>query len=140
MCKFRSSSESEIEFRKGIKMSTDDYDDEGDLQKCPYCGRAGECTHVLLVVDTTFRIAEGGVLMDAFNCRWSQMCEDGGDDFEEQEPFNNLLDAVNVIADATSDWDYDGGPGMSSGYSSYYVKSDDKAEDALERFESGAGK
>ncbi|SEN95319.1 hypothetical protein SAMN05216404_10916 [Nitrosospira multiformis] len=78
-------------------MSTEDYNDEGGAQECSYCASSDECAHVLLIVDRTFRTAEGGVLIDAFNERWSKLCEDGGDDFEEREPFENLLDEVDAF-------------------------------------------
>lgn len=118
-------------------MSKDDYDDEGGVQECPYCSSASGCVHVLLLVDRTFRTAESGVLMDAFNDRWSKLCEDGGEDFDEREPFEGLLNEVDAYADASSEFDHEGGPGMSSSYSIYYVESADKAKDAVARFADG---
>lgn len=106
-------------------------------RNAPYCSRTDECNHVLLVVDRTFRTAEGGVLMDAFNDRWNRLCEDGGDDFDEREPFENLLEEVDSCADSSTDYDHEGGPGMSSFYSIYYVESAEKANAAVERIVSG---
>lgn len=117
-------------------MRMDDYDD-GGAQECPYCSSNDECAHVLLVVDRTFRSAEGGVLMDAFNDRWNRLCEEGGDDFDEREPFENLLEEVDSLADSSTDYDHEGGPGMSSSYSIYYVESSEKADSAVARFVSG---
>ena len=118
-------------------MSKDDFDDDGGAQECPYCSSSDTCAHVLLVVDRTFCTAEGGVLMDAFNERWSSLCEDGGDDFDEREPFENLLEEVYSCADASTDCDHEGGPGMSSSYVIFYVESAEKADAAVARFVSG---
>lgn len=118
-------------------MSTDEYDEDGGAQECPYCSSIEGCDHVLLVVDRTFRTAEGGVLMGVFNDRWSRLREEGGDDFDEREPFDSLLEEVDSWADSSADYDHEGGPGMSSSYSIYYVESADKADAALVRFASG---
>lgn len=118
-------------------MSVDDYDDEDDVQECPYCSSTSGCAHVLLLVDRTFRTAEGGALMRAFNDRWSKLCEEGGDDFDEREPFDGLLDEVDACADSSAEYDHEGGPGMSSSYSIYYVQSADAAKQAVERFGRG---
>ena len=119
-------------------MSMTDTEDQDDVQLCPYCSQAGGCQHVLLVVDRTFRSAEGGALMKAFNLRWSILCGEGSDDFDEREPFENLLDEVDAVADSSTESDFEGGPGMSSSYSIYYVESADRAEEAVSRFSSGA--
>ena len=115
-------------------MSMTDTEDQDDVQRCPYCSQADGCDHVLLVVDTTFRSAEGGALMKAFNSRWSRLCEEGGDDFDEREPFENLLDEVDACADSSTEFDLEGGPGMSSAYSIFYVESADKVKDAVAKF------
>lgn len=75
--------------------------------------------------------------MRPFNDRWSRLCEEGGDDFDESGPFDDLLDEVHSCADAIADSDHEGGPGMSSSYSIYYVESAKKAKAALARFASG---
>lgn len=69
--------------------------------------------------------------MEAFNDRWSKLCEEGGDDFDEREPFDNLLEEVDSWADWSSDYDHEGGPGMSSSYAIYYVESADKVKKAI---------
>jgi len=117
-------------------MSMDDYD-EGDALECPYCSSTKDCDHILLVVDITFRTAEGGALMTAFDDRWSRLCEDGGDDFDEREPFENLLDEVDALANSSAEYDWEGGPGRSSAYAIYYVNSADKAKDVVARFTNG---
>lgn len=117
-------------------MSVDDYDPEDGAQECPYCSSANVCIHVLLIVDRTFRTAEGGALMRTFNDRWSRLCEDGGDDFDEREPFDGLLDEVDAYADSSAEYDHERGPGMSCSYSIYYVKSADAAKEAVARFAS----
>lgn len=111
-------------------------EDEDESHKCPYCSSSDSCPHVLLVVDKTFRIAEGGALMDAFNDRWSKLCDEGGDDFDESEPFAELLEEVDCYANSSADFDISGGPGRSSGYVIFYVVSADKAQEVLTRFAS----
>ncbi len=111
--------------------------DDDESQGCPFCGSSGRCAHLLLHVDKTFRSAEDGVMMHAFNNRWSGMCEAGGDDFDEGEPFDELLCEIDCLADASVDSDHECGPGMSSAYVTYYVESPSKAQDALVRFSGG---
>lgn len=114
-----------------------DRDDEqfGD-PSCPYCGSRGACRHLLLVVDKTFRSAEGGLLMQAFNERWSALQAAGGENFDEREPFDGLLDEIDSLADAALDSDHEGGPGMSSSYVTYFASSEAKAKKALGSFTS----
>jgi hypothetical protein len=109
----------------------DDDDVSGD-KPCPFCGSDGDCAHLLLVVDRTFRTAEGGILMEAFNARWSA-CFDG-DDFDEGEAFDELLEEVDSLSDAMTVHVHEGGPGMSSAYSTYFVSSKVKAKNALAKF------
>jgi hypothetical protein len=120
-------------------MSIDEFDDEGGAPECPYCSSADDCAHLLLFVDMTFRVAEGGALFKAFNDRWSLLCEQREDDndFDERESFEDLLSEVDSYADASADYDQEGGPGMSSSYSIYYVDSAEKAKDVVTRFVSG---
>jgi hypothetical protein len=54
-------------------MSMTDTEDQDGVQRCRYCSQAGGCAHVMLVVDTNFRSADGGHLMKAFNDRWSRL-------------------------------------------------------------------
>jgi hypothetical protein len=118
-------------------MRKEDNDHEGGARRCPFCSSHDSCVHLLLLVDRTFRTAEGGALMRAFNGRWSKNCEDGGDDFDEREAFANLLDAVDDCADSSAEYDHEGGPGMSSSYCVYYVASAEAAKDAVARFANG---
>jgi len=114
-------------------MTTEDDDEDGSgEQACPFCGSDGNCVHLLLVVDRTFRTAEGGILMDAFNTRWSANFET--EDFDEREAFDELLDEVDSLSDAMTDHDHEGGPGMSSSYATYFVSSEAKAKSALAQF------
>ena len=116
-------------------MSTeDDGEDEGGENVCPFCGSADGCNHLLLVVDKTFRTAEGGILMDAFNTRWSAFFDDADDDFDEREAFDELLDEVDSLSDAMTENDHEGGPGMSSAYANYFAKSTANANAALASF------
>lgn len=112
----------------------DDYDDEDGARACPYCSSTSRCAHLLLLVDTTFRTAQDGALMPAFNECWSRLCEDGGDDFDERESFEVLLGEVDALSDSSAEYDYEGGPGMSSSHSIYYAESAEKAKDAVARF------
>lgn len=105
-----------------------------DVSQCPYCASTSSCAHLLLLVDKTFRTAIGGSLMQAFNNRWSDICEAGGDDFDEREPFDDLLDEVDGLADYANEYEVDGGPGSFSEYGTYFIKSEASASDALQRF------
>lgn len=121
-------------------MSVDDFEDEDSTQRCPYCSSSNDCEHLLLLVDQTFRTAEGGALMRVFDERLSDLCEKGGDDFDERQPFEGLLEEVDSISGYSADFDFEGGPGRSSYYSIYYVKSASKVDAVLARFTSGGEK
>jgi hypothetical protein len=103
---------------------------------CPFCGSTGACAHLLLIVDTTLRHAEGGLLMAAFNARWSACFQDD-DDINEQATFDALLEDVDSLADAMSERDHDGGPGMSSAYAAFFVGSEARAQAAVNAFNGG---
>ena len=104
-------------------------------KKCPFCSSSNYCEHLLLMVDTTFRVAEGGILMELFNKRWHSILENYDDDFDEYEPFNNLIDEVDSFADFQKNHDHEGGPGMSSSYVSFFAESKNKAHEILSHFE-----
>lgn len=104
------------------------------VDSCPYCASTDDCSHLLLLVDKTFRNAVGGLLFDAFNARWSQICEEGGDDFDEREPFYDLLDQVHGLADDFNEYEVDGGPGSFCDYAVFFSKSESSATLALQRF------
>jgi hypothetical protein len=102
---------------------------------CPYCDGASTCSHVLLAVDVTFRVAERGVLMGAFNGRWSYLCEEDPE-ADERDRFDRLLDEVDSFADHQQDHQSDSAPGMSSAYVTYYTASEDKTARAIRHFQS----
>lgn len=104
------------------------------MTTCPYCHASSGCQHLLLLVDTTFRTAEGGPLMDDFNKQWSGLCEAGGDDFDEREPFQDLLDCVDSYANATNEYDFDGGPGQSSSHIAYFVDPENNIDQIIKAF------
>lgn len=103
-------------------------------EPCPYCASTDNCPHLLLLVDKTFRSAIGGLMRKPFNQRWEAMCEAGGDDFDEREPFDDLLNEVDGLAGASTEYEVDDGPGSSSEYVSYYVESKEGAAEALAGF------
>lgn len=103
-------------------------------RQCPYCSSQDACEHLLLVVDRTFRVADGGLLMDAFRKQWDRLFEDDAEDIDEQECFDDLLDSVDSLSDYAHEFEEDGGPGMSSDYTIYYVASREKAQRALAVF------
>jgi hypothetical protein len=105
-----------------------------DVIPCPYCASTDDCPHLLLLVDKTFRAAVGGSLMDAFNEHWFEICETGGNDFDEREPFDGLLDQVHGLADDFNEYDVDGGPGSFCEYAVYFSKSKDSRMTAMQIF------
>lgn len=116
-------------------MSDSDYADDGAAH-CPYCDSTDDCEHLLLYVDTTFRTAEGGLLMYAFDERWSKVEEEGNEDpkFNERAAFSDLLEEVDSLASFSAEQDLDGGPGRSSAYELYYAKTGELAKLALQKF------
>ncbi len=59
--------------------------------------------------------------MAEFNNQWARLCDLGGDEFDEAEPFQDLLDVADSFATASNQWEFDGGPGSCSGYIAFYV-------------------
>lgn len=116
----------------------EDDESEGDDEiRCPFCDTMDNCDHLLLMVDQTFRQALGGVLYKAFNAKWSKIVEDADDpDFFEREPFEELLEEVDALADSELAASPDSAPGMSSTYSYYYCSSKNKTQAALKKFTS----
>jgi hypothetical protein len=100
---------------------------------CPYCDNTVDCPHLLLVVDTTFRSAEAGVLMEPFNSRWFAL-QQSNPDTDERELFDSLLDEVEALAGAIDQSTHDSVPGLSSAYRYYYVSSARKAKAAMRSF------
>lgn len=109
-------------------------DENGEIH-CPFCKTTDSCDHLLLMVDLTFRHADGGLLYDAFNARWSKIIETADDpDFDEREPFDDLLQEVDSLADSELSSSQDGMPGMSSTYNYYFCSSKKKSLAALKIF------
>jgi hypothetical protein len=109
-------------------------DENGEIH-CPFCKTTDGCDHLLLMVDLTFRHAEGGLLYDAFNARWSKIVETADDpDFDERESFDDLLQEVDSLADSELSSSQDGMPGMSASYNFYYCGSKRKSLAALKTF------
>lgn len=102
--------------------------------QCPYCQEAWSCSHLLLTVDKTFRTADAGPLANAFNSRWNQTCEEGGDNFDEYEPFEQLLEEACDLADTVEEYEHEGGPGMSSDYVALYTKAPDQTAEIVAKF------
>jgi hypothetical protein len=117
-------------------MADDDIEEKGESEKCPFCDSTDECPHLLLIVDKTFRAAEGGILMDAFNFSWSKLCEEHEDDpdFDESGPFEEMLSEVDSLSDAMNEYDHNGSPGMSCAYAVFYVSDKAKGKAALKRY------
>lgn len=105
-----------------------------DLVPCPYCASIDDCPHLLLYVDKTFRAAVGGSLMDVFNEHWFEICEAGGDDFHEREPFDDLLVQVQGLADDFNEYDVLGGPGSVSQYAVFFSVSEYSKMTSLQLF------
>lgn len=104
---------------------------------CPFCNTTEDCDHLLLVVDQTFRQAEGGILYEAFNARWIKILEEANDpNFDEREPFEELLEEVDSFADAEREASPESAPGMSSTYSFYYCSSKERLQAAFKKFTS----
>ncbi len=79
--------------------------------------------------------------MRGFNSRWHTICEentnDDGDldvDFDEREPFEDLLEEVESLSDATNSYDYEGGPGGSSEYQLFFCETPEKIKTAMLSF------
>ena len=104
---------------------------------CSICGTDGECDHLLLVADITFRVTEGGALDDVFSsARWAMV--DRTDNYSEaadDTAFDKLLEKVESIADAVARHDFDSAMlGNSSAYRIYYSNSAARREKAVEIF------
>ena len=106
-----------------------------DPSTCPFCGKINNCEHLLLLVDKTFRNADGGILRKSFNNRWSEICDENGEDFDEREFFDVLLEEVESISDAIVDFECDEIPGMSSDNVIFFVKDEESLRKALESFD-----
>ncbi len=113
-------------------------DGADESENCPFCGSSNSCEHLLLFVDLTFRTAEGGRLYDAFARRWGSISGEEDDDFDEVEAFDDLLDEVDSLADASCTKVREGGPGMTSEYGAYYCSSSERVTEAVQAFSDAA--
>ena len=66
-------------------MSEPDKEKIAEQTACPFCSSTGDCEHLLLLLDLTFRTAEGGDLLSAFRARWSKISDRAESDFDEQK-------------------------------------------------------
>jgi len=109
-----------------------------DSQDCPFCHTFDNCLHLLLLVDKTFRTAEGGTLMEAFNHRWYEIREEYVDDhnFDEKEAFDELIDDVSYASDVIKEYEHEGGPGNSSTYQIFFCETPAKIQVAQSLFQS----
>jgi len=112
--------------------------------ECPFCHTTSDCPHLLLLVDKTFRTANGGPLMKAFNGRWDVIWEenrnedgDANEDFEEHEReyFEELVEEVQSLADITNLHDHEGGPGNSCEYQLFFCETPENIKAAILSFE-----
>jgi hypothetical protein len=118
-------------------MSDEDDETTADGNVCPFCASADGCEHLLLLVDLTFRTSDGGDLFEAFGDRWRTISDQENDDFDECETFNELLEEVDSLSDASLDYVVEGGPGMTSEYRVYFCSSEERVQAAVARFEAG---
>ncbi len=83
----------------------DDANEEvsADDGSCPFCASTEDCEHLLLQVDLTFGTCTGGPLFDAFGDRWRTIADRDDNDFDEPASFDELLDEVDSLSDASSD-------------------------------------
>lgn len=108
--------------------------EESSFDPCPYCHSNDDCEHLLLLVDLTFRIAEGGLLMDSFNERWNNLFDADDENINEGEVFDQLIAEVEDHATATALADQESMPGLSSSYQIFYAESQERAKGILSLF------
>jgi len=110
--------------------------EDNESAQCPYCASENDCQHLLLCVDKTFRTASGGELYDAFKQTWASITDAREEDpnFDEAAEFDSLLDGVDYLADHSCEFEIDGGPGVSSAYVAFYVRTIPKLRSACRKF------
>lgn len=111
--------------------------DDGDEVRCPYCRSTGSCVHHLLTVNLTSREAHGGGLYDEFNRRIGALDFHFGEQMSEAEIFEQVLQAVALLADTEITEFVDLGPGESSEYEHYYCETKQRTVDVVRRFQKG---
>lgn len=131
----RSNWENVYEDGEGPEADDESTDDDGAI-RCPFCQKMQGCDHFLLIVDLTFRTAEGGPIYDAFNSKWSDRSADQSEneEFNERDAFEELLEEVECLADAQVGGYQDSAPGMSSAYSSFFCSSKKRTQSAVKKF------
>ena len=113
----------------------DDDDEEPTESVCPYCAETDPCEHLLLVLDVTFRCAEGGELYDSFSSAWTSIYDlYPGGDVEEDTEMDALLEIIEGIADCEAEEFYDGMPGMSSKSRIFYCSSRERVQSGVANF------
>ena len=108
----------------------EDDEDAKNSTGCPYCGAFG-CEHHLISIEQTFRYANGGPLARAFNSRWSDLAEAGGDDFDEYAPWLDLVEECEAFA-FPSEYYCESGPGTATDVLDLYCPTKDKVKAAVE--------
>lgn len=114
--------------------------DSDIASRCPFCNSHDHFEHVLLCVDKTFRLAEGGILMDAFSVRWMEKVEFRSNETPsvEVEAFESLLAIVRSLLDAAKHFHVEDGFGTRSEYEICYASTIDRAQAAIEAFEANS--
>ena len=109
---------------------------ENEDASCPFCQATENCDHRLLVVDITFRTANGGLLFEAFDNKWSDLSEAHSEDenFDESGTFEELLKEVEGLADAQIESSQSSAPGMSSAYVSFFCSTKKRTQVAVTKF------
>ncbi|MEN9640848.1 MAG: hypothetical protein RIR77_37 [Planctomycetota bacterium] len=121
-------------------MSGPDKEEIAEQTACPFCSSIGGCEHLLLLLDLTFRTAEGGDLLDAFRDRWSRISDRAEGDFDELGVFDGQLREVEALADASLEYVFEGGPGNSCDYAMYFCSSRERVVAAVKKFEADLAK
>lgn len=112
----------------------EDTDTDAGENVCPFCSSADDCEHLLLLLDLTFRTAEGGLLAEAFRDRWEIISDREDGDFDEREAFDEQLDEVDSLADGSLGYVIEGGPGGTSEYAAYFCSSKERVTAAIKDF------
>ena len=121
-------------------MSEPDKEEIAEQAACPFCSSTRGCEHLLLLLDLTFRTAEGGDLLDAFRDRWSRISDRAEGDFDELGVFEGQLREVESLADASLEYVFEGGPGNSCEYAMYFCSSKERVVAAVKKFEADLAK
>ena len=88
---------------------------------------------MLVHIDLTFRRAEGGGLVETLNKKWDQITEEGGDDFDEYEPWEELIEMCLGVGDFDETYGLDFGPGAFSKYTDVFCSSSERVADSVRK-------